>query len=195
MSDKLLSYFLKNENIALKTRFQIALQCAPFLKGAKISSVITMEAEMCRELSEIFQDTGIEYRILFQKEARCLVFFFRRETLWIHLTRPDVQQHLQRYGYSVCSLDEMVDRLAERAADQQRQGNGFPHEIGVFLGYPKEDVEGFIRNQGQAYLFAGYWKVYSNPSRARKIFQLYDRLKEYVVWEFLEGKSIKEIAQ
>ena len=195
MSDKLLSYFLKNENIALKTRFQIALQCAPFLKGVKISSVITMEEEMCKEFSEIFRDTGIEYRILFRKEARCLVFFFRRETLWTHLSQPEVQQHLQRYGYPLRSLDETVARLARRAVDRQRQENGFPHEIGVFLGYPKEDVEGFIRNQGHAYLFAGYWKVYSNPARARKVFQLYDRIKEYAVWEFLEGKSIKEIAQ
>ena len=76
MSDQLLSYFLKNENIALKTRFQIALQCAPFLKGAKISSVITMEAEMYRELSEIFQDTGIEYRILFRKKRAVWCFSF-----------------------------------------------------------------------------------------------------------------------
>ena len=40
----------------------------------------------------------------------------------MHLTRPDVQQHLQRYGYSVCSLDEMVDRLAERADKTMSNG-------------------------------------------------------------------------
>ena len=43
MSSETLSYFFKNEDIKLKARFQVALQCAPFLKGIKISSVITME--------------------------------------------------------------------------------------------------------------------------------------------------------
>ena len=55
MSSETLSYFFKNEDIKLKARFQVALQCAPFLKGLKISSVITMEQKMCEELSEIFE--------------------------------------------------------------------------------------------------------------------------------------------
>ena len=59
MSSETLSYFLKNEDIKLKARFQVALQCAPFLKGIKISSVITMEQKMCEELQEIFEETGL----------------------------------------------------------------------------------------------------------------------------------------
>ena len=55
MSSETLSYFFKNEDIKLKARFQVALQCAPFLKGIKISSVITMEQKMCEELQEIFE--------------------------------------------------------------------------------------------------------------------------------------------
>ena len=76
MTSETLSYFLKNEDIKLKARFQVALQCAPFLKGLKISSVITMEQKMCEELSEIFEETGVEYRILSCRDGRCLVFFF-----------------------------------------------------------------------------------------------------------------------
>ena len=32
----------------------------------------------------------------------------------------------------------------------------FPHEIGLLLGYPVEDVLGFIRHQGKNYLYTGY---------------------------------------
>ena len=32
----------------------------------------------------------------------------------------------------------------------------FPHEIGLLLGYPVEDVLGFIRYQGKNYLYTGY---------------------------------------
>ncbi len=76
MSSETLSYFFKNEDIKLKARFQVALQCAPFLKGLKISSVITMEQKMCEELQEIFEETEVEYRILSCRDSRCLVFFF-----------------------------------------------------------------------------------------------------------------------
>ena len=70
MSSETLSYFFKNEDIKLKARFQVALQCAPFLKGIKISSVITMEQKMCEELQEIFEETGV-LEVLSLPRRRC----------------------------------------------------------------------------------------------------------------------------
>lgn len=35
MLSETLSYFLKNEDIKLKARFQVALQCAPLFKGTQ----------------------------------------------------------------------------------------------------------------------------------------------------------------
>ena len=43
MPAEVLSYFLKNSNQKLRLKFQIVLQCAPFLKGLKISCVISVE--------------------------------------------------------------------------------------------------------------------------------------------------------
>ena len=71
---------------------------------------------------------------------------------------------------------------------------GFPHEIGVFLGYPVKDVRGFIENEGKRYLMIGYWKVYSDLADARMIFKEYDRAKDCAVNEFLSGKSVRDIA-
>lgn len=97
---------------------------------------------------------------------------------------PDNQRLLEAYGYHMRNLDEMLKRLAQRVRQISSRKLGFPHEIGVFLGYPKEDVEGFIHNEGRKYLMIGYWKVYSNPSRAKMIFKSYDQAKEGVVREF-----------
>ena len=144
---------------------------------------------------EIFEETEVEYRILSCRDSRCLVFFFRRSELEYHLMLPDNQRLLEAYGYHMRNLDEMLKRLAQRVRQISSRKLGFPHEIGVFLGYPKEDVEGFIHNEGRKYLMIGYWKVYSNPSRAKMIFKSYDQAKEGVVREFLAGKSIREIAQ
>ena len=50
---------------------------------------------------------------------------------------------------------------------------GFPHEVGLFLGYPAEDVEGFRRHGGQGYKYSGLWKVYSDVERAQRCFRQY----------------------
>ena len=54
----------------------------------------------------------------------------------------------------------------------------FPHEIGLFLGYPPEDVAGFIRHQGSHYKLCGKWKVYGDVERAKALFCEYDRCSE-----------------
>ncbi len=46
----------------------------------------------------------------------------------------------------------------------------FPHEIGVFLGYPLYDVVGFIENQGRNFTCCGCWKAYGDPDAAQQHF-------------------------
>ena len=66
-------------------------------------------------------------------------------------------------------LEAMLDHLASRMAGS----GGFPHEVGLFLGYPAEDVEGFRRHGGQGYKYSGLWKVYSDVERAQRCFRQY----------------------
>ena len=54
-----------------------------------------------------------------------------------------------------------------------REQGGFPHEIGLFLGYPLGDVAGFIRNRGKNCKCSGCWKVYCNELEAQKRFARY----------------------
>lgn len=195
MPAEVLSYFLKHEDARLKLRFQIVLKCAPFLKGLKVSCGITMESAAYCELYHIFKDTGIIYRKLLESEGRCLVLFYRREELGEYMNRIGVRSFLRQYGYEDMELEEMLVRLAGRACMFAERGIGFPHEIGIFLGYPVKDVEGFIENAGKGALLTGYWKVYSNPREAKMIFNEYDQAKTCAVNEFLTGRSIKEIAR
>ena len=106
----------------------------------------------------------------------------------------DVSQLAQEYGYKKDPAEKMLERLSQRVKDFSEKGMGFPHEIGMFLGYPVADIRGFIENEGRKYLMIGYWKVYSNLSQARMIFKEYDRAKECAVQEYLTGKSIREIS-
>jgi len=90
-------------------------------------------------------------------------------------------------------LEEMLDTLAERMDAPGREEKSFPHEIGVFLGYPARDVEGFIRTGGRQYLAVGYWKVYQDAICAARTFRSFDDAKICAVNEFLSGKSLREI--
>ena len=194
MPAEVLSYFLKHEDIRLKLRFQIVLQCAPFLKGKKVSCGITMEDSMYDELHNILSGSGISYRRLSAAEGRCLVLFYREKELSEYVNRVGIRSFIREFGYIEMGLDEMLERLSCRTALFSREEIGYPHEIGIFFGYPVEDVQGFIRNAGREYLFLGYWKVYSNPMAAKMIFKEYDQAKVCAVNEFLTGKSIKNIA-
>ena len=195
MPAEVLSYFLKHEDIRLKLRFQIVLQCAPFLKGKKVSCGITMEDSMYDELHNILSGSGISYRRLSAAEGRCLVLFYREKELSEYVNRVGIRSFIREFGYIEMELDEMLERLSCRSALFSREEIGYPHEIGIFFGYPVEDVQGFIRNAGREYLFLGYWKVYSNPMAAKMIFKEYDQAKVCAVNEFLTGKSIKDIAR
>jgi hypothetical protein len=195
MPAEVLSYFLKNSDQKLRLKFQIVLQCAPFLKGLKISSVITVESILYEELEEIFREMDISYRKLCSMEEKSLILFFRAKELQEYLIRPDIRSLLEAFGYHSKDLEPCLSRLSERVCVFSERGMGFPHEIGVFLGYPAEDVSGFIENEGQRYRMSGYWKVYGDISEAQTTFNAYDRAKDHAVNEFLIGKSIQEIAQ
>lgn len=194
MPTEVLSYFLKNSNRKTRLGFQIALQCAPFLKGLKVSCVITLDSGLYGELAELFRGMDISYRRLSGSEGKCLVLFYRPEELEGSLNQPETRELIREYGYADMKLDAMLKRLCERIRESGRREMGFPHEIGAFLGYPVGDIRGFIENEGQRYLMIGYWKVYGDLTGARMKFKEYDRARDCAVNEFLTGKSIREIA-
>ena len=68
----------------------------------------------------------------------------------------------------------------------------FPHEIGCFLGYPVEDVIGFIQNRPCKGV--GAWKVYGNLNQANKSFQRFEQCTEVYLSMLKTGKKIQELA-
>jgi hypothetical protein len=69
----------------------------------------------------------------------------------------------------------------------------FPHEIGIFLNYPLEDVKGFITSPNSGVKCVGYWKVYEDEEAKKKTFELYDKCTGNIVNKLLGGKSLQTI--
>ena len=68
-----------------------------------------------------------------------------------------------------------------------------PHEIGFFLGYPPNDVKGFIENNGKNAIASGMWKVYSDKENAERLLKLWNDAKALCMSLFRSGVDISRL--
>ena len=106
----------------------------------------------------------------------------------------EVREFLRSCGYESFEVASVLVRLRRRYQLYAGISKEFPHELGVLLGYPVGDVQGFIDNRGENSLTSRYWKVYQNPKEAEKIFDLYDRVKEQALKEIMCGRTLSHVA-
>ena len=177
--------------------FLLAYYCAPTLKGLKPANLIlhntftTLDSLLAyddakRDLDKL----GIEMHRVWTCPEKSLTLVYNREKLKKHLSEPSNMKFLKKMGYeSHMGLDVMIDKLSGRMA----LGNAFPHEVGIFLGYPLVDVLGFIENNGQNCKFCGYWKVYGDEIAARNLFNTFTSVREGLLSQLQSGVRLKEI--
>ena len=102
---------------------------------------------------------------------RALIYIYRPGRLQSDLDVEEAKDILLRFGYEESSLDGCISRLEDRIYECDE----FPHEVGLFLGYPPEDVKGFIELGGRNSKASGYWKVYGDVDRAQKQFERFSK--------------------
>lgn len=171
--------------------------CAPTLAGLKTGSLFslrfdTREAlrrELCR-LNRILLPAGLCIFPLRYKNARALLYVFRPSALRRDLEDHGARELLAENGYAGLSAEECLVKLERRL----RGGGAFPHEIGLFLGYPPEDVRGFMENRAENYKLLGCWKVYGDAGRARKIFEKYGKCTECYCKSHSAGIPLERLA-
>lgn len=172
----------------------VAYTAAPTVEGQKPSTIINLSRNQ-RNLYELWQryknyvaeSLAVSFFELRQSEDSILVLIYKTEILRNCLLKKSNLRFLETYGYGKeMSLQGYLERL------KCRYSSGCPHELGVFLGYPINDVIGFIKNQGKKCLLCRYWKVYHNPSRAMCIFNSYDQAKMRMAHTILNSSLLKD---
>lgn len=108
------------------------------------------------------------------KRPESSLYVFRVGKLEQELKREKTRKILQSQGYSYETLEEAIEILKGRMGEN----GSFPHEVGLFLGYPEEDVLGFMMNQGKNCKCCGCWKVYCDECSAIKTFCRYKKCEE-----------------
>ena len=172
----------------------LAFHCGPTLAGIKPANLLSLDQAAYPDLNYQIQkynyflvQCGLQFEIMCRCKDHWLLLVFRREMLEKSLQGNNVRIILQQTGYP---LQEGVNGWITHLKKRLSSCGGFPHEIGLFLGYPIEDVLGFQEKQGKDYLLCGHWKVYANPEKAKRLFERYDRCRKAIYRRVEQGDSI-----
>ena len=124
------------------------------------------------------------------KGLRVLIYLYRPARLAKDLQCPEARALLAPRGYCCDDPTRCVGRLMQRL----REAEEFPHEIGLFLSYPPEDVRGFIQSPVCGFKCVGCWKVYGDAAAARRTFGRYRRCTERFCARFAQGTTLDRLA-
>jgi len=172
---------------------QTAMQCAPLIAGLKASNLMSIDRKYYRQLRNMLKGSGISCYVLVMTDTRITMLMYNVSRLGRRLEDARTIRFMKELGYSGCSLDEILPVFKTRYRRFISDNRDFPHEMGVLLDYPIEDVEGFIRNRGQNFLYTGYWKVYDKPQEKMQLFARFEHARERFVQLLSYGMRIGEI--
>ena len=170
--------------------------CSPTLAGMKTGSVFS-----CRSTSrsETLAQIRALNRRLVAKGLRVIPLRFTDQNVLVYVYRPgQLQQDLSNEQAARLLLDHGYEDLrAEscliRLIDRFRENGEFPHELGLFLGYPPEDVSGFIENKACGHKCVGCWKVYGDVDAAKKTFAKYKKCTNVYCDRWAQGRSLERL--
>lgn len=170
--------------------------CAPTLASIKTGSLFTSRFESeeamrgsLRELNRRIRSKGLYAIPLRYREGIGLIYLYRPQRLEKDLQQQDAVKLLADFGYQAGCPAAQLRNLALRLSKVE----GFPHEIGLFLSYPPEDVDGFIRSPGEA-KYTGAWKVYGDVAAAQRTFTRYRRCTSNLMRRWQQGCPIEQLA-
>lgn len=180
----------------------IAFHCGPALTGIKPSNLLAVKvpneeaAAKADILNKQCNKNGIFFNTMNISKKTTLFFVYNKPLLKKTLKNPGAVLFLLKEGYTpLKSIDEHIKRLGMRIKEASARNMGFPHEIGIFLGYPLEDVKGFITHKGKNCKMCGYWKVYGDEKKAGALFRRYTECREICFRKAAEGLALSEICE
>jgi hypothetical protein len=154
----------------------LALETAEILEGVKPANLINIadRRRACgrnlhslwrRYGAALLRRSGLRVREMAQRDDAVLLFIYHEASLVELLSRKNVATFLGKAGYgNTADLETTLAQLQGRM-----DGDGFPHEIGVFLGYPLKDVAGFMGLAPLPVTGQGLWKIFGPPEKSLQL--------------------------
>ena len=174
----------------------IAYYCGPSLAGIKPSNIMSCPKDKIKDihckikkLNKELNGRDIYIEPLCECDKMVMIIVYRKKVLEKHLKNQKTAEFLSIFGYPESpEITDYISLLKERLSC-----NRFPHEIGVFLGYPLHDILGFIKNPSKGCLLVGEWKVYKNADEAQKLFLRYNACRAGIIKRMKKGQTLSQI--
>ncbi|OFI06782.1 hypothetical protein CLOACE_07650 [Clostridium acetireducens DSM 10703] len=163
---------------------------APTIHGVKPSTIVTLKHQgrnlnsLWNKHKEEFKNSyNVEFYEIKSDNESTTILFYHLEELTNTLKCNENLVFLNKFGYTEdMTVEECIEYLKSRF-----DFNGCPHEMGIFLGIPIEDVITFMENPDKKCVMCGYWKVFNNVEKARKKFYDYDKSKIKIIRNILSS--------
>ncbi len=180
---------------------QFVLQCAPLIAGLKVSNLFIIPNVPSTSLRFLInqKNTGLSFYLLAEYAGKAAYLIYRKEELESYIRQDKIQHAIESWclteGKDTFCLSKLLIYARKRYTAYCLKEGAFPHELGVLLGYPIEDVSGFIENDGRHCLHSGYWKVYANKEDKIALFRRYEEAKIMLIRMLRSGCTIGELLQ
>ena len=169
---------------------------APTLAGIKTGSLFPyyyrsreeLGKEMGR-LNRLLIPRGLRLVLLRLTERSALLYLFRPAELEKDLRDCTACELLRGAGYPCAGCGACLCHLLKRF----QSGAEFPHEIGLFLSYPPEDVKGFLTDRDN-YKAVCLWKVYGDEEKAARLCVRYKKCTECYCRLWQKGRRLEQLA-
>lgn len=149
----------------------LLLEGAEVFGGIKPANLINLrnQPRHCgRNLYAIWQQEGVALiarsglaaAVLADRDDSLLLLLYRPAMVEALLQQSSVRRLLGRAGYP----DDAAMAMCVKLLSQRASAGAFPHEIGIFLGYPLKDVAAFMGLCRIPFSCQGPWKIYGNPA-------------------------------
>lgn len=154
--------------------------CSPTLAGMKTGSIFSVRknskdiTDEIKNLNKNLVNKGLRIIPIEKSENNTLIYVYRPDRLKKDLRKPEASCILKEKGYELENCNLCLVKLIKRL----KNDSDFPHEIGLFLGYPPSDVKCFMKSPCDGVKCTGCWKAYGNCEEARKTFAQFQKCKE-----------------
>lgn len=118
-----------------------------------------------RHGSSLLDESGLVARVMVQRKDSLLVYIYCLESLEGLLAERKVRNFLHKAGYD--EFNDYGDALEE--LKRRLEKTNFPHEIGLFLGYPLKDVAGFLGWANLPISGQSAWRIYGDPQKSLEL--------------------------
>lgn len=165
----------------------------PVILGSKPCEILNISCKdplkdkKVEEVESFFKDCfRVSYKLININDGGFRILFVNKSSLSKVLDNKKCINFLKFIGYpSYSNVDDYIEILVNKLHSDE-----FPHEIGIFLGYPLKDVVGFMGYGNYKFYETRAWRIYGDPDISYEIYNKFveDRNK---MEELIELKPLE----